>query len=88
LPPSVRATLWRVICCEQPAAHPVSPTPTQFVDALLNDLCAFSESLAECRDGFQSPDRREVLHRLLSPFDLLLGASGSILEVGTGALIA
>jgi demethylmenaquinone methyltransferase/2-methoxy-6-polyprenyl-1,4-benzoquinol methylase len=50
----------------------------------MNDLRAFFEDLAGRWDSFQPPDREEVLRRLLAPFALLLGASGAILEVGTG----
>jgi ubiquinone/menaquinone biosynthesis C-methylase UbiE len=50
----------------------------------MNDLRAFFEDLAGRWDGFQPPDREEVLRRLLAPFAPLLSASGTILEVGTG----
>jgi SAM-dependent methyltransferase len=50
----------------------------------VGDLRAFFEDLAGRWDGFQPPNRGEVLHRLLAPFAPLLGASGAILEVGTG----
>jgi len=50
----------------------------------VNTLRAYFEDLAGRWDGFQPPDREEVLRRLLVPFAPLLGASGAILEVGTG----
>jgi ubiquinone/menaquinone biosynthesis C-methylase UbiE len=50
----------------------------------MNDLRAFFEDLAGRWDGFQPVNRGEVLRRLLVPFAPLLGASGAILEVGTG----
>ena len=50
----------------------------------MNELRGFFEDLAGRWDGLQAPDRGEVLRRLLVPFAPLLGASGAILEVGTG----
>ena len=50
----------------------------------MNDLRAYFEELAGRWDGFQPPNRGEVLRRLLAPFGSLLGHSGTILEVGTG----
>jgi demethylmenaquinone methyltransferase/2-methoxy-6-polyprenyl-1,4-benzoquinol methylase len=50
----------------------------------MNDLRAYFEDLAGRWDGFQPPDRGEVLRRLLMPFAPLLATSGTILEVGTG----
>ena len=50
----------------------------------MSDLRAYFEALAERWDALQPPDRQEVLHRLVAPFDTLLGASKAILEVGTG----
>jgi len=50
----------------------------------MNDLRTYFEELAGRWDGFQPPDREEVLRRLLAPFAPLLSASGAILEVGTG----
>jgi demethylmenaquinone methyltransferase/2-methoxy-6-polyprenyl-1,4-benzoquinol methylase len=50
----------------------------------VSDLRAYFEDLAERWDGFQPPNRGEVVRQLLAPFDLVLGVSGAILEVGTG----
>jgi len=50
----------------------------------VDDLRAFFDDLAGRWDGFQSPDRGEVLRRLLAPFAPLLSTAGAILEVGTG----
>jgi demethylmenaquinone methyltransferase/2-methoxy-6-polyprenyl-1,4-benzoquinol methylase len=50
----------------------------------MGDLRAHFEDLAVRWDSLQPPDRGEVLRRLLAPFAPLLGASRSILEVGTG----
>ena len=50
----------------------------------MNDLRTYFEDLAGHWDGFQQPNRDEVLRRMLVPFAPLLGASGALLEVGTG----
>lgn len=50
----------------------------------MNDLRAYFEDLAESWDGRQPPDREEVLRALLASFAPQLGASHSILEVGSG----
>jgi len=50
----------------------------------MSDLCAFFEDLAGRWDEQQPAGRQQVLRRLLAPFGSLLGASGDILEVGTG----
>jgi demethylmenaquinone methyltransferase/2-methoxy-6-polyprenyl-1,4-benzoquinol methylase len=50
----------------------------------MSELRAHFEDLAGRWDRLQPPDRRERLRRLLVPFAHLLGASRSILEVGTG----
>jgi ubiquinone/menaquinone biosynthesis C-methylase UbiE len=55
----------------------------------MNPLRGFFEDLAERWDAQQSPDRQDVLRRLLAPFAAEFGAAQAILEVGssTGALI-
>lgn len=50
----------------------------------MSDLRAYFEDLALRWDGLQAPDRGQRLHRLLAPLAPLLGASGAILELGTG----
>jgi demethylmenaquinone methyltransferase/2-methoxy-6-polyprenyl-1,4-benzoquinol methylase len=50
----------------------------------MDDLRGYFEDLAGRWDGFQPPNRGEVLRRLLLPFARLLGGCGAILEVGTG----
>jgi len=50
----------------------------------MSDLRTHFEILAERWDGLQAPTRGETLRRMLAPFAPLLGASGAILEVGTG----
>jgi len=54
------------------------------MSASQSELRAFFEDLAQRWDAQQSPDRHEVLRRLLSPFSAELGAAQAILEVGTG----
>jgi ubiquinone/menaquinone biosynthesis C-methylase UbiE len=50
----------------------------------MDGLRAFFESLADEWDASQTPDRVEVLRRMLAPFETELRAAESILEVGTG----
>jgi ubiquinone/menaquinone biosynthesis C-methylase UbiE len=50
----------------------------------VGDLRAYFEDLAGRWDGFQPPNRGEVLRQLLMPFAPLLATCGAILEVGTG----
>ncbi|MEJ2209605.1 MAG: methyltransferase domain-containing protein [Anaerolineae bacterium] len=50
----------------------------------MNELRAHFEDLAARWDGLQPPDREERLRRMLAPFAPTLGASESILELGTG----
>jgi ubiquinone/menaquinone biosynthesis C-methylase UbiE len=59
------------------------------MNAFQSELRAFFEDLAERWDTQQSPDRQDVLRRLLAPFAAELSSAQAILEVGsgTGALI-
>lgn len=50
----------------------------------MDELRAYFEDLAVRWDALQPPDREERLRRLLAPFAPVLGAAGTILELGTG----